>query len=80
VEGDPNLFNQYGIILVNSKKHPNVKVDEGQAFVAWILSDAGQAAIASYKLDGQQLFFPSAKRPPDGLVSASPGALGGSPR
>ncbi len=61
VEGDPNLFNQYGIILVNPKKHPKVKADEGQAFVDWILSDAGQAAIANYKLDGQQLFFPNAK-------------------
>jgi tungstate transport system substrate-binding protein len=61
VEGDPNLFNQYGIILVNPKKHPRVKVEEGQAFVDWILSDAGQAAIASYKLDGQQLFFPNAR-------------------
>lgn len=80
VEGDRNLINQYGIILVNPKKHPNVKVEEGQAFVDWILSDAGQAAIASYKLDGQQLFIPSTKRPPDGLVAGSPGALGGSPR
>lgn len=61
VEGDPNLFNQYGIILVNPKKHARVKVEEGQAFVDWILSDAGQAAIASYKLGGQQLFFPNAK-------------------
>ncbi len=61
VAGDPNLFNQYGIILVNPKKHSNVKVDEGQAFVDWILSDAGQSAIASYKLDGQQLFLPNAK-------------------
>jgi tungstate transport system substrate-binding protein len=80
VEGDRNLINQYGIILVNPKKHPNVKVEEGQAFVDWILSDAGQAAIASYKIDGQQLFIPSTKRPPDGLVAGSPEALGGSPR
>jgi len=61
VEGDPNLFNQYGIILVDPKKHPNVKVAEGQAFIDWILSDEGQQAIADYKLDGQQLFFPNAK-------------------
>lgn len=61
VEGDQRLFNQYGIILVNPKKHARVKVEEGQAFVDWILSDAGQAAIASYKLGGQQLFFPNAK-------------------
>lgn len=76
VEGDQNLINQYGIILVNPKKHPNVKVEEGQAFIDWILSDAGQAAIASYKLDGEQLFFPSTRRPPNGRVAAWPGALG----
>ncbi len=62
VEGDKNLFNQYGVILVNPAKHPNVKQAEGQAFIDWILSDDGQNAIASYKLDGQQLFFPNAKR------------------
>jgi tungstate transport system substrate-binding protein len=80
VEGDRNLINQYGIILVNPRKHPKVKVGEGQAFIDWILSDAGQAAIASYKLDGQQLFFPSTARTPDGLVAGWPEALGGSPR
>jgi tungstate transport system substrate-binding protein len=80
VEGDRNLINGYGIILVNPKKHPNVKVGEGQAFIDWILSDAGQAAIASYKLDGQQLFFPSNERSPDGLVAGWPEALGGTPR
>jgi tungstate transport system substrate-binding protein len=80
VEGDRNLINEYGIILVNPKKHPNVKVGEGQAFIDWILSDAGQAAIASYKLDGQQLFFPSTERRPDGLVEDWPEALGGAPR
>ncbi|MCG6863405.1 MAG: extracellular solute-binding protein [Chromatiaceae bacterium] len=62
VEGDPSLFNQYGIILVNPKKHPHVKVAEGQAFIDWILGDEGQKAIADYKLDGKQLFFPNAKR------------------
>jgi tungstate transport system substrate-binding protein len=61
VEGDPNLFNQYGVILVNPEKHAKVKVAEGQAFIDWILSDEGQSAIASYKLDGQQLFFPNAE-------------------
>jgi len=61
VEGDPELFNQYGIILVNPEKYPNVKAAEGQQFIDWILSDQGQAAIASYKLDGQQLFFPNAR-------------------
>jgi tungstate transport system substrate-binding protein len=61
VEGDPGLFNQYGVILVNPEKHPNVKAKEGQAFIDWLLSDEGQSAIASYKLDGQQLFFPNAR-------------------
>ena len=60
VEGDPRLFNQYGIILVNPDKHPGVKADPGRQFVDWILSEEGQAAIASCKIDGQQLFFPNA--------------------
>jgi len=60
VEGDKDLFNQYGVILVNPKRHPGVRADSGQAFIDWILSPEGQAAIASYKLDGQQLFFPNA--------------------
>ncbi|PWE33643.1 sulfate transporter [Maritimibacter sp. 55A14] len=60
VEGDPKMFNQYGIILVNPEKHPNVKADLGQQFIDWVLSDAGQAAIAGYEVDGQQLFFPNA--------------------
>ena len=62
VEGDPKLFNQYGVILVNPEKYPRVKVKEGQAFIGWILSDEGQSAIAGYKLGGQQLFFPNAKK------------------
>ena len=62
VEGDKGLFNQYGVILVNPTKHPNVKKTEGQAFIDWILGDEGQTAIANYKLDGRQLFFPNAKR------------------
>ena len=62
VEGDKNLFNQYGVILVNPHKHARVKQAEGQAFIDWILGDEGQAAIASYTLDGQQLFFPNAGR------------------
>ncbi|MCG6869953.1 MAG: substrate-binding domain-containing protein [Gammaproteobacteria bacterium] len=61
VEGDPNLSNQYGVILVNPAKHTHVKKSEGQAFIDWILSNEGQNAIAAYKLDGQQLFFPNAK-------------------
>ena len=61
IEGDDKLFNQYGVILVNPARHPNVRQAEGQAFIDWILSDAGQAAIAGYKLGGQQLFFPNAR-------------------
>jgi tungstate transport system substrate-binding protein len=61
VEGDPKLFNQYGVILVNPEKHPNVKAKQGQAFIKWLTGREGQAAIASYKIDGQQLFFPSAR-------------------
>lgn len=60
VEGDERLFNQYGVVLVNPKKHPSVKVTQGQAFVDWLISDEGQQAIADYKVDGQQLFFPNA--------------------
>jgi tungstate transport system substrate-binding protein len=60
VEGDKRLFNQYGVIVVNQALHPNVKKDLAQAFADWIVSTAGQAAIASYKIDGQQLFFPNA--------------------
>ena len=60
VEGDPSLFNQYGVILVNPAKFPTVKAGLGQAFVDWIVSADGQNAIRSYKIDGQQLFFPNA--------------------
>ena len=59
VEGDPALFNQYGVIVVNPEKCPGVKQAEAQAFADWLLSDAGQAAIAAYRRDGQQLFFPN---------------------
>lgn len=62
VEGDPKLFNQYGVILVNPKKHPHVKQEAGQAFIDWLVSDEGQQAIADYKLNGQQLFFPNASK------------------
>lgn len=61
VEGDPKLFNQYGVILVNPEKHPRVKAEKGQAFVGWLTSGEGQKAIASYNIDGQQLFFPNAR-------------------
>ena len=63
VEGDKRLFNQYGVILVNPAKHPNVKKDLGQAFIDWLVSDEGQKVIADYKIDGQQLFFPNANTP-----------------
>ena len=61
VEGDAALFNQYGIILVNPEKHRNVKAEWGQAFIDWMLGEKGQAAIGSYSVDGQQLFFPNAQ-------------------
>src|SRR6478672_3430709 len=61
VEGDNKLFNQYGVILVNPAKHPNVKAEQGQAFIDWLTGPEGQAAIANYKIDGQQLFFPNAR-------------------
>jgi tungstate transport system substrate-binding protein len=62
VEGDKRLFNQYGVVLVNPEKHPSVKKDLGQTFVDWLISPEGQAAIAGYKIDGQQLFFPNAHK------------------
>jgi tungstate transport system substrate-binding protein len=61
VEDDPRLFNQYGVMLVNPEKHPTVKRELGQAFVDWVVSPEGQDAIRSYKIDGQQLFFPNAR-------------------
>ena len=61
VEGDPRLFNPYGVILVNPARHPHVKKDLGQAFIDWVISPAGQKAIADYKVGGEQLFFPNAK-------------------
>jgi tungstate transport system substrate-binding protein len=61
VEGDKSLFNQYGVILVNPAKHPTVKAKEGQAFIDWLVGPEGQKAIADYKIDGQQLFFPNAQ-------------------
>jgi len=62
VEGDKRLFNQYGVMLVNPEKYPAVKKDLGQSFVDWLVSPEGQAAIAGYKIDGQQLFFPDAEK------------------
>jgi tungstate transport system substrate-binding protein len=60
VEGDQRLFNQYGVIVVNPAKHPHVKKDMAQAFADWVVSPAGQATIADYKIGGEQLFFPNA--------------------
>ncbi len=59
VEGDSKLFNQYGIMLVNPAKHVHVKQELGQSFIDWVTSTEGQAAIAGYKIEGQQLFFPN---------------------
>ena len=63
VEGDKRLFNQYGVMLVNPERHPNVKREWGQAFIDWLTSSAGQQTIAGYKINGEQLFFPN-YRPP----------------
>ena len=62
VEGDSKLFNQYGVILVNPKKHPQVKAQAGQKFIDWLVSAEGQGVIASYKIGGEQLFFPNARK------------------
>jgi tungstate transport system substrate-binding protein len=62
VQGDKRLFNQYGVMLVNPEKYPSVKKELGQAFVDWLISPEGQAAIAGYKIGGQQLFFPDAAK------------------
>jgi tungstate transport system substrate-binding protein len=60
VAGDTRLFNQYGVMLVNPEKHPSVKKDLGQKFIDWLVSPHGQEVIASYKINGEQLFFPNA--------------------
>ncbi len=62
VEGDPVLFNPYGVMVVNPAKHPHIKAKDASAFVNWLISAEGQAAIAGFKLDGQQLFFPNARK------------------
>ncbi|MFZ0353503.1 MAG: extracellular solute-binding protein [Pseudolabrys sp.] len=63
VEDDKRMFNQYGVILVNPAKHPNVKQDFGKQFIDWLVSPEGQKAIANYKIKGEQLFFPNATDP-----------------
>ena len=62
VEGDSKLSNQYGVILVNPKRHPQVKVAAGQKFIDWLVSAEGQGVIAAYKIGGEQLFFPNARK------------------
>ena len=63
VEGDNLLFNQYGVMLVNPRKHPNVKAKLGQKFIDWLISPEGQRTIAGYKINGDQLFYPNARDP-----------------
>ena len=63
VEGDKRLFNQYGVIVINPAKHPDTKTALAQAFADWVVSPEGQATIAAYKVGGEQLFFPNARRP-----------------
>jgi tungstate transport system substrate-binding protein len=63
VEGDKRLFNQYGVMLVNPEKHSNVKRELGAQFIDWVISPAGQKAIADYKINGEQLFYPNATDP-----------------
>jgi tungstate transport system substrate-binding protein len=63
LEDDRRLFNQYGVMLVNPEKHPNVKREFGQAFIDWLVSPEGQRAIADYKINGEQLFYPNATDP-----------------
>ena len=74
VEGDKRLFNQYGVMLVNPARHANVKRDLGQTFIDWLVSAEGQGTIASYKINGEQLFFPNAAAPP--LVNPEPSTQG----
>jgi tungstate transport system substrate-binding protein len=62
VEGDPRLFNQYGVMVVNPARHPHVKAALAQQFADWVVAPAGQQVIASYRIQGEQLFFPNARR------------------
>ena len=63
VEGDTRLFNQYGVMVVSQQRHPHVKLADAQRFADWLVSPAGQRAIAGYQINGEQLFFPNADRP-----------------
>lgn len=62
-EGDERLFNQYGVMLVSPRRHPHVKAEAGQRFIDWLVSPAGQAAIAGHRIGGEPLFFPNANQP-----------------
>ncbi len=62
VHGDTRLFNQYGVILVSPKQHPHVKAQAGQRFIDWLVGAEGQSAIAAYKIGGEQVFFPNARK------------------
>jgi len=62
VEGDKRLYNPYGVMVVNAARHPHVKTELAQTFADWLVSPAGQAVIAAYKIGGEQLFFPNAER------------------
>src|SRR3974377_1313918 len=63
VEGDERMFNQYGVIMVNPAKHPQVKKELGQQFIDWLVSPKGQQAVGNYKINGEQLYFPNATDP-----------------
>ena len=63
VEGDPKLFNRYGVMLVNPARHPHVKAAAGMAFINWLTSPEGQQTIADYRINGEQLFFPDYRKP-----------------
>ena len=60
IEGDKRMMNQYGVILVNKERCPRAEAEAGQQFIDWLLSDKGQRVIASYEVQGNQLFFPNA--------------------
>jgi tungstate transport system substrate-binding protein len=75
VQGDKRLFNQYGVMLVNPEKHPNVKAALGQEFIDYLISPEGQKDIAGYKIDGQQLFYPNAGEPAARLEPGSARSL-----
>jgi len=74
VEGDPRLFNQYGVMLVNPQRHPHVKKTDGQIFIDWLVSARGQEAIGSYRVGGQPLFVPNAAKGEGGASAGGSGS------